>query len=154
VLRWPPTSGPTARARFGVHALVHQDDFLFKFLVDGASDRGTAVNDYFANGSDSAQKLARIVFDDLGVSRGVYDRFRLVEFASGYGMVTRHINNYLPNADVVSYDIHPQAVEFTSKIIGTPKINEADDPASVIFGLRPFYLTTCQSIMTACEPSA
>lgn len=89
---------------------VHLDDYLFQFLLEHPSfDIDTAATYYFEDGRRSARKLAALLAD-LGQP---HDRpFSLLEFASGYGCVTRHLRDALPGADVTSCDIHANAVEF------------------------------------------
>ena len=53
--------------------------------------------------------------------------FKLLEFASGYGCVTRHIKKN-PDYDVVSCDIHPQAVDFLRSRIDVKAIQSMHVP--------------------------
>jgi SAM-dependent methyltransferase len=42
--------------------------------------------------------------------------FSFLDFASGYGRVTRHMKNVIPDAVVTASDIHPAAVEFMRSV--------------------------------------
>jgi ubiquinone/menaquinone biosynthesis C-methylase UbiE len=88
---------------------VHPDDSLFKFVVGHShfADQRDAVRRYFSNGRDSAVKLREILSSDLGIAPGT--PLSLLEFASGYGRVTRHLPKILPNVSIVAADIHPEA---------------------------------------------
>ena len=44
--------------------------------------------------------------------------FALLEFASGYGCLSRHLVKMTDRYDVLSCDIHPAAVEFIDRQIG------------------------------------
>ncbi len=48
--------------------------------------------------------------------------FDLLEFASGYGCVTRHFKNTMPNARVVASDIHPQAMDFVESHLAVVRL--------------------------------
>ena len=52
---------------------------------------------------------------------------KLLEFASGYGCVTRHLKKN-PAYDVVSCDIHPQAVDFLSSRLKVKAIQSVHTP--------------------------
>jgi hypothetical protein len=52
----------------------------------------------------------------------------VLDFASGYGCVTRHMRTVLPRAAKVACDIHPAAVKFIRNQLGTPAILSAHSP--------------------------
>lgn len=90
---------------------VHPDDFIYQFLITNPTfpNKDQAVKYYFNDGRASADKLRHLVEQDLGMAGKTIS---LLEFASGYGAVTRHLPNTLPNARIVACDIHPAAMEF------------------------------------------
>jgi hypothetical protein len=105
----------TFAAEFGVSPVVHPDDFLWKFIVGLAAfpQPEDAARFYFSDGAQSAQKLLAIVNQKIQGRR-----YSLFEFASGYGMVTRHLPRALPEAEITSCDIHRQAMSFIRDEIG------------------------------------
>lgn len=121
----PPTAEDIhdyCRAEAGRHAVladVHPEDFIFGFFITHpqfAKEPLVAVSRYFESGAMSAQKLRDVIFNEL---RYTPDRpVHLLEFASGYGCVTRHLVKLKTNIDVVACDIHPEAMHFISKNLG------------------------------------
>ncbi|MBI4996377.1 MAG: methyltransferase domain-containing protein [Rhodocyclales bacterium] len=97
----------------GVLAEVHPEDFIFAFFTNHPAFVGNpreAVRRYFDSGRMSTNNLRQALFTDLGFARG--KPLRLLEFASGYGCVTRHLIRYPDELDVVACDIHPEAMDF------------------------------------------
>ncbi len=105
-----------AAARHKVIADVHDDDYIFRFIISNRSfqDIGKAVDYYFDNGAESAAMLMGLLAD-LGMSSR---EIRLLEFDSGYGCVTRHLAASFPQGGLTSCDIHPQAMDFIGNRIG------------------------------------
>jgi SAM-dependent methyltransferase len=120
-------------SHYGVPSEVHPDDFLWSFIAGHTlfPTPDAAASYYFADGSESAIKLRDLVTRHLG------DRpISLMEFASGYGMVTRHIPRALPSAHVVSCDIHPAAVSFIQDKLGVETLQSTYEPEDLDFGRR------------------
>ncbi len=123
---WAPTPIPdalseemvrlneAAGARAGVEPAVHEKDFIYWY---GVCDFGpeVGVEGYFVDGAKSADQLDRLV---AGLGR---ERCRLLEFAAGYGRVTRHLKRR-PRFDVTASDIHPAANEFVRDRLGVPAV--------------------------------
>lgn len=123
----------SAAARHSVSPEVHQDDFLWHFIAAHPAfpEPENVADYYFSDGAESATKLARLIADNL--PRAVGDRYSLLEFASGYGMVTRHLRNALPEADVLACDIHQEAVDFVNKSLGEEAILSRHLPEELEF---------------------
>lgn len=113
-----PTLRALAAQRHNVTPDVHEADFIFQWLVSNSafSTVKEAVDYYFDDGANSAQKLADLLKE---ISGGRSTDFSLLEFASGYGCVTRHLENALPGVAVTACDIHSEAVDFIGAAIGT-----------------------------------
>lgn len=117
-------------ASYGVAHEIHAEDFIFWHLHDAlSSDRQhEAIEDYFRSGAASAVWIKSIV-DTLP---GLPPSFSFLDFASGYGRVARHLPRILPAAQLVTSDVHPQAVAFNRSInldaIGSTFIPEDFDP--------------------------
>jgi SAM-dependent methyltransferase len=99
-------------AKYSVSPEIHDDDLLLQFLLTHPAfpDPEQAIAYYFSDGAESARKLEEILMRNTAFGRS--GRYSLLEFASGYGMVTRHLGRQLAGADIVSCDIHDQAVTF------------------------------------------
>lgn len=76
---------------WGVGAALHEEDYILRFLLENPSfkDRQSAIEYYFRDARNSAEQLSRIIFDELGFARR--PDFSILEFASGFGCVTRHL---------------------------------------------------------------
>lgn len=105
-----------AAAAIGVSPAVHPDDHIFWYGVDDRGLDGCAR--YFTDAAECAARL------DSFVGPGHHS---LLEFAAGYGRVTRYLA-LNPRFRVTACDIHPQAVEFMSKTLGIPAIPSTDSP--------------------------
>jgi SAM-dependent methyltransferase len=104
-----------AALAYGAKADVHPADHIFWFILNLPyfQDKAEAVRGYFSNGNESARKL-KTILADLIPTRDV----SMLEFASGYGCVTRHLRHEIPNLDVTACDIHPAAVDFIRNVLG------------------------------------
>lgn len=140
----------TLCARFagelGVSSAVHGGDYIFHFLANHPSfaNRSDAVRAYFYDGRRSAEMLRALLYEELGLPTG--RRLAMLEFASGYGCVTRHLRQILPEVDVTSCDIHPQAIDFLRQELSAtallsksvPEEFRADRKFDVVFALSFF----------------
>jgi SAM-dependent methyltransferase len=123
-----------AAAHHNVSPAVHPGDLLWDFIRDHAAlpQPADVANYYFADGAESGRKLARIVADHVPAAASGR-RFTLLEFASGYGMVTRHLPNALPTAAITSCDIHPEAVAFIRDQLGGTAVGSQHRPEDLSF---------------------
>ena len=104
-------------AKHGVIAEIHPLDYLFDFLFKNESfpTKAQAIRYYFDDGADSARQLHDLLTRVCGLAD---TRFRMLEFAAGYGLVTRHLPKLFPRATITSCDIHRSAVRFLEEKIG------------------------------------
>lgn len=124
---------------------IHDEDFIFEFLMENKSFscKEDAINYYFMDGEISAKKLLVYINDVCKFDNG---KIKLLEFASGYGCVTRHFKNVLENVSITSCDIHEEAVNFIESILNmpaiisnaTPELFKTDDKYNVVFALSFF----------------
>jgi len=124
---------------------VHPKDFIFRFVIENPvfQNLDSAVGYYFNNGAESAAKLRELLHRVCGWKG---EPFNLLEFASGYGCVTRHFHNVVPEATVTGCDIHPEAVEFLSSRFGVetalsdpiPEKLSVDKDYDIVFALSFF----------------
>jgi hypothetical protein len=78
-----------------------------------------ALLHYFDNGALNSQQIR-----DLMSTIGLSSDASVLEFASGYGRVSRH----LMDLNLVSCDIHPEAVNFLSNVLGVRSMVSAEKP--------------------------
>jgi len=100
--------------RFGVSPDIHPADYIFRWHHDdpNASDKVAVLRNYFEGGAQTAELVAKL----LSQFRSVSDPFTMLEFASGYGRLTRHWRHVIPRADVLACDVHGEAVRFLQHI--------------------------------------
>lgn len=94
----------------GVSHEVHHNDFIYEFILNhpNFATLDSAVTNYFESGRQSAVMLC-----DLLVELGYNPRaLSMLEFASGYGCVTRHLPVVMPGLESIACDIHAAAVDF------------------------------------------
>jgi hypothetical protein len=109
-------------AKHGVIPDIHPDDFIFHFLLNHPSlqQKKEAVDYYFDDGARSAKKLSDLIYSDLKFQRGI--QLKMLEFASGYGCVTRHLSRELSDVMITSCDIHEEAMDFIKTKLKTETI--------------------------------
>jgi SAM-dependent methyltransferase len=118
-------------SRLNVSMKVHPLDFIYRFLVSHP-DLEDPLRYYLEDGRTSAELLRQLLKEQ---TPWLLDRpFDLLEFASGYGMVSRHLVNTLPNAALVASDLHPQAVEFIQHTLGIRAQRSTSIPAQLRLG--------------------
>jgi cyclopropane fatty-acyl-phospholipid synthase-like methyltransferase len=103
---------------------IHAEDFIYWFILDQAFPTlDAAIRYYFQGGAESSKKLTAICAS-LGHSER---RIKLLEFASGFGMVSRHLKQN-SQLDLTACDIHPAALEFLSSELGIRAISSTHSP--------------------------
>jgi SAM-dependent methyltransferase len=117
----------------GVEPNIHVDDFIFRFLLDNPSFPSTeaAVRYYFYDGMNSANKLKELLVD---LNYDIND-ITLLEFASGYGCVSRHLKKYF-GPRLTACDIHKQAVIFINSVLGIDAILSVKNPDDFVTNRR------------------
>jgi hypothetical protein len=118
--------------KFDVLPFIHEDDFIFKFIMShpGFKTKNEAVENYFRNGENSAKQLSKLLID---ICQRQHGPFELLEFASGYGCVSRHIRKVMPESILTTCDIHPQAIDFLTTKLGLTSILSDSVPEKVDF---------------------
>jgi SAM-dependent methyltransferase len=101
--------------RMNVESEIDPDDMLFDFLVRAVfpTDHPRAIEAYFNGGADCAERFAGLCREHLKSEPGT-----ILEFASGYGRVTRHVKKLFPNASWICGDVHQRAVDFSRHKLG------------------------------------
>jgi cyclopropane fatty-acyl-phospholipid synthase-like methyltransferase len=88
----------------GSSRAIHPEDFIFQYLLKPRA----AVTEYFRTGLESVGKLSAVMAETLPY----WQTASLLEFASGYGCVSRHVAQIMPRVDMTCCDIHEAAVSF------------------------------------------
>ena len=117
---------------------VHIRDFIFQFVLSHPDfpNRQGAVAYYFHDGRNSAEQFKSLLTNRLDLRFGPKSPIEILEFASGYGCVTRHFKNVMPGADIIACDIHKEALQFISEKIGVETIPSSTDPGDFNVGQR------------------
>jgi hypothetical protein len=126
---------------FGVKSALHPDDHLLAHMLGnpGFADKKDAFTFYFEDGATRRNKLESIKKELV-----LRDGYTLLEFASGYGRITRHLIN--SSTDFCACDIHPAAVDFLRRDIGArafisspfPEMFQAPQQFDAVFALSFF----------------
>jgi SAM-dependent methyltransferase len=126
---------------------IHPEDLIFQFVLGVPLfqlNEEKAIEYYFQNGFESAQKLSYILNEICGFKGD--KKINLLEFASGYGCVTRHLKNVIPFAEITACDLHPKAGLFMKEKLRTefllstslPEDLTLDQKFDVVFALSFF----------------
>lgn len=119
--------------RYGVCPDIHAEDFIFHFHVESRqSDILQAAEVYFRDGDRSARKLDELI----GRFHPGGRRLALLEFASGYGCVSRHLKKMDDKYDLVSCDIHQAAIDFLEQRVGVQGLLSEPNPDDLPAGPR------------------
>jgi SAM-dependent methyltransferase len=121
-----------AAKRFNVRPEIHQADFIYLFQEKLLGDREKAVNEYYKLGSYSTYLLKEEVLPEiLRVKTRWKEKWepnRILDFASGYGCVARHLPTAFASYRVTVSDIHDEALAFSSRILGIETYPSSSDP--------------------------
>ncbi len=116
-------------AEFSVSAAIHASDFMYHYHLGPDSKqemRAQATHYYFSDGARSAAHLDELIAH-LHPDHSMRT-LRLLEFASGYGMVSRHLNRMKERYALTACDIHEQAIEFLQTAIEVDAVLSRTDP--------------------------
>lgn len=134
-LRPAPATAGSLRDQYRVVTDIHLDDWVFSYLhALYGSDMDKTLEIYLRSGRASAEKIRDLIGDLQGarIEGGkIGAPMTLLDFASGYGCVTRHIRNVIPAGKVVAMDIHDKAMYFNSANLGVQAAVSRTNPAEV-----------------------
>jgi SAM-dependent methyltransferase len=138
----------------GVSGSLSADDYLFRYIYDDnmpADKKLSAATDYLESGKGHAQFLGALLTEArlaevLAKRPNPANPASLLDFASGYGRVTRHMPNEVPKTEVFACDIHAAAVTFI-KSMGFQAIQSAHSPERLDLG-RKFDIIFVLSFFT------
>lgn len=122
-------------------------DEIFRFFATHPSSLNP-VRDYLADGWRSLAELLTLL-DRCG--RRLSTVTSLLEYASGYGRLTRHLAPLLPGRLWVA-DVMPGATDFAARCFGAMPAPAATDPGALRFD-RPFEVVFVLSLFTHLPPA-
>ncbi|TXN78286.1 class I SAM-dependent methyltransferase [Methylobacterium sp. WL8] len=101
-------------SQFGVSGLIHDNDFMYWFDYDNSKnkDESLASVRYMLEG----RGLAHFFKDHIIQHSPSRNNFSLLDFASGYGRVSRWMKEALPGTQIFASDVHQDAISFMSSI--------------------------------------
>jgi SAM-dependent methyltransferase len=108
-----------------VNTTIHHNDQMFTFIASSRGSDSIARSDYFTSGSQLFETLGQLVqwrfgsFDNLT---------SLLDFASGYGRLTRFLVQKLPPDRIWVSDIQADAVAFQQSEFGVRGFVSTADP--------------------------
>ena len=107
---------------------IHPEDHLYGHLVKRLGIE-TARNMYFNGGKSDALQISS------AIKRFKKDQnISVLEFASGYGRITRHLKSLMHDASLYACDIHTEACEFVSDRMGVETFVSNARPEAVKLG--------------------
>lgn len=96
---------------YGVDLAIHPNDYIFQFELKNPANthHGKAIENYFEGGAKTTLILKNLINELFPQQK---ESMSLLEFASGYGRLTRHFARLLPDIDCIACDIHQEAVDY------------------------------------------
>ena len=116
-----------AGRKYGVSPHIHHMDFMYGFMVHHAKTTKDAVDNYFGSGDRLAKAFAAVI-NECGFD--FTRETRILDFASGYGRVTRHLQKYFVRSKIVASDVHEGACRFNEQLLGVQAQQSNRNPAT------------------------
>ncbi len=124
-----------------VNGLIHKDDEMFAFtLGKNLRDRDLSACGYFETGKSIADSVGQLVKWKFG---GFQNVNRFLDFASGYGRVTRFLVQEIEPQRVWVSDISAPAVEFQKSNLGVHGFVSASRPDALEVAERFDCILVC-----------
>lgn len=116
------------RGRFAA-AVDPQDDLLHYALADNEGSAYRAHRSYFDGGRANAQAI-----EDLLAATGpaLREARSVLEFAAGYGRVTRHLVPRVGRSRVTVSDVDRRAVDFVTATLGVDGFYSTEHPGELV----------------------
>lgn len=111
---------------------IHSEDFIYHY-VSRKLKPPQSTNEYFKLGRYSADLVAAIAKEYGEVSAYTNSGWkpnRVLDFASGYGCVTRHLVHAFPQSKIIASDIHEQANAFIRKMLSVDTFQSTSSPGN------------------------
>ena len=114
--------------KYDTPSVLHPEDQLLRHIVSKWG--GVGIGKYFEGGRVDAQKVKRLIMS-LGHSN---PKLKILDFAAGFGRVTRHLKTILPEHEIMASDIHPQACKFLKEEFEISAFVSETNPADIVIG--------------------
>ena len=111
----------------GVNCEIHPNDEIFRFFYNHPLSKNP-LRDYFADGWRTSYELM-MVLEKIG--KPLADCQSLLEFASGYGRLTRHLSRFPGSEKVHVSDLMPGSVDFITQKFGIHGFYSDSQPEKV-----------------------
>jgi SAM-dependent methyltransferase len=108
---------------------IHENDQMFSYSASARGNTSTARSEYFTSGAQLLKVLEQIVAWKFGSLEKVSS---FLDFASGYGRLTRFLVHELPADRIWVSDIQAEAVAFQEAEFGVPGFVSTADPADLV----------------------
>jgi hypothetical protein len=114
--------------KWGVSSAIHPEDHIFNFVINhpGFESDVERVKYYFEDGKRSSVRFRQLVT----AHSSKRDIITVLEFAAGYGCVTRHLV-HASEISLESCDIHEEAIRFLQQEIGVRGLLSSSFPESL-----------------------
>jgi SAM-dependent methyltransferase len=111
-------------AAFEVSPALHECDNILSYIIQYSKESvangpAAGVREYCQSGKDDAIKIEALI-----AKLGLGAESRILEFAAGFGRVTRHLTRY----HLTASDVHGDAVRFLQQDLGVRAIPSDTDP--------------------------
>jgi SAM-dependent methyltransferase len=109
---------------------IHPDDYMLRFFMGHHWEhRETAWFDYFRSGWSAARTVHRLLIWHFGeTARSI----RLLDFASGFGRVTRFLVQHVPPEQIWVSDIFENGVTFQRERFGVQGFRSSAEPDGLV----------------------
>lgn len=127
-------TGPFARTlslRYYVDTAIAPRDYLMVALIWSQKDVAKAFEQYIADGRYNVAAIQELIRLHHHRPPGAEGPLRLLDFASGYGRLGRHVANIMPDARYTGMDIHAEAVAFMRHRLGLDALLSDFDPRAL-----------------------
>lgn len=116
---------------------IYSNDFIFQYgqRVLHNGDREKATRYYYLQGKGSAIRAREIIDEVIRVKKRLnqeWNPHNIMDFACGFGNLTRHLQTTFPESLVTGCDIHEKAVDFNREILGITTILSSYTPENVV----------------------
>jgi 2-polyprenyl-3-methyl-5-hydroxy-6-metoxy-1,4-benzoquinol methylase len=132
---------------YNVNASIHPEDHIFQFIVTNPvfPSKKEAIDYYFKDGQNSAQILLNLI---TSLYPPTANPIQLLEFASGYGCVTRHLLNLQTNLSITACDIHEEAISFIENKLNNSSILSHPEPEQLKLDSSTYDIVFCLSFFS------
>lgn len=115
----------SAGTDYGVSDAISEHDFLLGYTINNVGlDPAEAVSNYFLCGKQDADNLVGLIKEYAKTD----SEQKILDFASGFGRVTRFLSALLPNNVITACDVHDEACSFIGKNLGINSLRSPLDP--------------------------